>query len=72
MAIVLLAVPKFVEVLKIFARPRPSSAPEGKIGQSWPLYFVHQAFLYNKRFGMLFLLGILLDLVIIKSGIFQF
>jgi len=72
MAIVLLAVPKFMEVLKIFARPRPGTAPEGKIGKSWPLYFVHQAFLYNKRFGMLFLLGIILDLILIKSGIIQF
>ncbi len=69
LAVVLFAIPKYLWAVKIFAKPRPKEKPEGKIGETWPLYLVHQAFIYNKRFGSLFLLGIILDLILIKSGI---
>ena len=69
LAIVLLALPKFLYTAVVFSQPRPTEKPEGILGQAWPLYLVHQAFIYNKRFGMLFLLGLIIDLVLVKTGI---
>lgn len=69
LAIVLFALPKFFRISRIFTRPRPKEKPEGKIGETWPLYLVHQAFIYNKRFGSLFLLGLILDLILTQSGL---
>jgi len=59
MAIVLLAVPAFVKIYPIFFKPKPETAPEGQIG--WPLYFVGYAFYNNRKFGSLFMLGLLVD-----------
>jgi len=70
LAIVLFAIPTFLKIAGVFAKPRPTEKPEGKIGESWPLYLVHQAFIYNKRFGSLFLLGLIIDLILTRSGIF--
>lgn len=69
LAIVLLALPKFLYTAVVFSQPRPKEKPDGILGETWPLYLVHQAFLYNKRFGMLFLLGLIIDLVLVKAGI---
>lgn len=65
-AIVVLAIPKYIWAAKLFAQPRPTEKPEGELGKTWPLYLVDHAFQYNKRFGLLFLLGLIIDLVIGK------
>lgn len=70
LAVVLFAIPKYIWAARIFAKPRPTSKPEGEKGRGWPLYLVDHAFQYNKRFGMLFLLGLIIDLVLVKTGIF--
>ena len=59
MLIVLLALPTFLRIYPRFLQPKPQTRPEGQIG--WPLYFVGYAFYNNRRFGMLFMLGLLLD-----------
>lgn len=64
--LVLLSVPKFIKESKVMAKKRPDKAPEGELGQGWPLYLVHRAFLFNRSFGMLFLLGLIIDVVIYK------
>jgi 1,4-dihydroxy-2-naphthoate octaprenyltransferase len=69
MLIVFLAFPKFLNAIKVFSKPRPSLKPEGKAGEGWPLYLVSNAFVYNRVFGMLFLLGLILDVIVYKSGI---
>lgn len=69
LAIVLFAIPKYLWAVKVFSQPRPTEKPEGKKGEGWPLYLVGHAFEYNKRFGGLFLLGLILDLILTKSGI---
>lgn len=71
MLLVLLAVPMLLSTIKIFVKPRPSSKPEGPQGEGWPLYLVSHAFIYNRRFGLLFLLGLILDVVFYKLGILQ-
>lgn len=56
----LLSAPLAVSLWKIFSAPKPKTPPAWAIG--WPLYFVGIAFIHNRRFGMLYLLGILLDI----------
>jgi 1,4-dihydroxy-2-naphthoate polyprenyltransferase len=59
MAIVLLAVPAFLKIYPIFLKPKPTTRPEGQLG--WPLYFVGYAFFNNRKFGSLFMIGLLID-----------
>ncbi len=62
--IVLLALPKFVQVTRIFARPRPTEAPKEHPRSGWPLWFVSWAFVHNRAFGALFMLGLIADVVL--------
>ncbi len=59
MLIVFLAVPTFLKYYPVFLKPKPAVKPEGQPG--WPLYFVGYAFYNNRKFGSLFMLGLLLD-----------
>ncbi|TNF42151.1 MAG: prenyltransferase [Bacteroidetes bacterium] len=69
LAVVVFAIPKFIWAVKIFSKPRPESEPETLDKGVWPLYLSAHAFIYNKRFGLLFLLGLIIDLILVKSGI---
>jgi 1,4-dihydroxy-2-naphthoate octaprenyltransferase len=57
--IVLFALPTFKMVYPAFLKPKPQTKPEGQIG--WPLYFVGYAFINNRKFGSLFMFGLLID-----------
>lgn len=70
MLIVFLAVPKYIWAYRIYSRPRPESEPEDLDRNVWPLYLSAHAFVYNRRFGGLFLLGLIADVVLIKTGLF--
>lgn len=59
--IIILAVPQFFQTIQYFFKPKPS-APNPKIETTWPLYFASIAFVYNRRFSMLFLLGLIMDI----------
>jgi 1,4-dihydroxy-2-naphthoate octaprenyltransferase len=37
---------------------------------AWPLYLSIHASQYNKRFGALFLLGLILDVIPVKTGVY--
>jgi len=54
--LVLLAVPRLVEVLGHYNRPRPDTPPENY--PVWPLWYVASAFVYTRRAGGLLLLGL--------------
>jgi 1,4-dihydroxy-2-naphthoate octaprenyltransferase len=71
MLIVLLAIPILITTIKTFLVPRPQIKPEGPAGEGWPLYLVSHAFVYNRRFGLLFLLGLIVDVVFYKLGVLQ-
>ncbi len=64
--LVFLAVPTFLKLYPQFLKPRPETRPEGfPEGEGgWPLYFAPQGFLNNRAFGMWFMLGLVLDLII--------
>lgn len=61
MLIVLAAAPSLRRVLMVYRHPRPNGPPAQLPKGVWPLYFVATAFWYNRRFGLLFLAGLVLD-----------
>jgi len=62
--VVFLAVPKARTALAMYAKPRPRERPENWPALAWPLYFVRVAFVHNRRFGLLFLVGLAADVVL--------
>jgi 1,4-dihydroxy-2-naphthoate polyprenyltransferase len=60
--LVLLALKTFGLVYMVYRQPKPAERPERYPAESWPLWFVAFAFLHNRRFGLLFLLGLIADL----------
>jgi 1,4-dihydroxy-2-naphthoate octaprenyltransferase len=66
MALVVLAIPTLLKLCPQFLKPKPETRPEGfPDGQGgWPLYFAPQAFINNRAFGMWFMLGLILDVII--------
>jgi 1,4-dihydroxy-2-naphthoate octaprenyltransferase len=64
--VVFLAVPTFLKLYPQFLKPKPETRPEGfPDGQGgWPLYFAPQSFVNNRAFGMWFMLGLILDIIL--------
>ena len=58
-ALVVLGIPRLIEVLKLFGQPKPNVPPHSYVG--WPLWFVGQAFIHTRRAGALLILGLLLN-----------
>lgn len=56
LVLVIGALPLLWQVIQFYSRPRPEKAPEWYRG--WPLWFVAIAFIHNRRFGGLFVLGL--------------
>lgn len=56
--LVLLAAPTFALVLKVYRQSRPEHMPPEYRADVWPLWFVAFAFLHNRKFGGLFILGL--------------
>ena len=50
------AIPRLLQVLRVFARPRPAEAPANF--PIWPLWYVAWAFLLTRLAGILFALGL--------------
>lgn len=59
--LVFLAVPRLVEVLKHFGKPRPDTPPQNY--PVWPLWYVAAAFVHTRRAGGLLVLGLLIGAV---------
>ena len=55
------ALPLLTLLIRFYSRPKPAEAPEGYRG--WPLWFVAVAFIHNRRFGLLFVTGLALQLL---------
>lgn len=62
--VVLFALPTLRRVVPVFLRPRPTTRPPNFPEHIWPTYLVAYAFRYNRVFGLLFLLGLLADLLL--------
>jgi 1,4-dihydroxy-2-naphthoate octaprenyltransferase len=61
--LVFLALRSFFKILPMFRQPKPDEKPEG-YPDFWPNYFVASAFVHNREFGGLFLLGLIIDTII--------
>ncbi len=60
--LVLLALPRLRQVLKIYNEPKPAEAPQDY--PVWPLWFVSAAFFHNKLAGGMFVLGLIMNLIV--------
>ncbi len=61
--VVLFALPVFRYLWRAYTSPRPTERPPEVPEDVWPLFYVAVAFWHNRRFGSLYLLGLLLDLL---------
>ncbi len=57
-----LALPLLAAVWKIYSQPKPTSKPDN--WPVWPLWYVGWAMALNRRYGSLFILGLILSLVV--------
>ncbi len=62
--LVLLALTAIPLVFGVYLKPKPEQRPDDYPADTWPLWFVAFAFLHNRRFGLLFVLGLIADLVV--------
>lgn len=64
MLLAFFAIPILLQVLTLFKNPKPAEKP-ADYPDVWPNYFVAAAFVHNRRFGSLFLLGLILNTAVI-------
>jgi 1,4-dihydroxy-2-naphthoate octaprenyltransferase len=64
MLVVLFALPTLRMALAVYRQAKPAEAPGGYPAGRWPLWFVGFAFWHNRRFGLLFLLGLIGDVIL--------
>ena len=62
MLIIIFSIPVLLQIIPIFRHPKPEEKPDD-YPDVWPNYFVAAAFVHNRRFGMLFLLGLILNTI---------
>jgi 1,4-dihydroxy-2-naphthoate polyprenyltransferase len=66
--LVLMSLPMFFKnMLSMFRHPKPSERPPDYPAEAWPLWFVGSAFLYTRRFGLLYLAGVVIDTVLQRT-----
>jgi 1,4-dihydroxy-2-naphthoate octaprenyltransferase len=62
LGIVVISLPMLWQLIQFFSEPKPKEPPDWYKG-GWPLWFVGMAFIHNRRFGMLFIGGLALQLI---------
>ncbi len=60
--IIFFTIPVLRQIIPLFRNPKPEEKP-ADYPDVWPNYFVAAAFVHNRRFGLLFLLGLILDTI---------
>jgi 1,4-dihydroxy-2-naphthoate octaprenyltransferase len=58
----------FKLMIPVYRSPRPATMPREYRADVWPLWYVAFAFLHNRRFGTLFMLGLVVEVVLNVSG----
>jgi 1,4-dihydroxy-2-naphthoate octaprenyltransferase len=61
MLVVLCALTLMPTVWRMYRRPYPVERPAGFPPEAWPTYFAAAAFMHNRRYGLLFIAGLLVD-----------
>lgn len=67
LAVVALALPSLWKAAGVYRHPRPSSPPPDLPPDVWPLYLSAVSFVYNRRFGLLFLVGLITEVVLHRA-----
>jgi 1,4-dihydroxy-2-naphthoate octaprenyltransferase len=62
MLIIFFSIPVLLQIIPIFRSPKPKEKP-ADYPDVWPNYFVAGAFVHNRRFGLLFMLGLILNAI---------
>jgi 1,4-dihydroxy-2-naphthoate polyprenyltransferase len=68
--VVFLALTTVPAVWKVFKDPKPVERPEWFREDTWPLYYVAMGFLHNRQFGIWYLLGMIVDVVLRTFKVF--
>jgi 1,4-dihydroxy-2-naphthoate polyprenyltransferase len=68
MFLVLGATTVLPRTIRAYRSPRPSEPPERLPKGIWPLWFVAFAFDHNRRFGVLYVLGLAIDVLLHRLG----
>jgi 1,4-dihydroxy-2-naphthoate polyprenyltransferase len=58
-ALVLLGLPRLIQVLRVYSAPKPEVPPNSYVG--WPLWFVGASFVHTRRAGGLLIVGLILN-----------
>lgn len=61
--VVFLAYPQLRSALAVLRHPKPAERPADYPATAWPIWFVGYAFVHNRRWGSLFLLGLVGEVV---------
>lgn len=61
--------PSFLYVFRMLKSSKPEKMPQGYREDVWPLWFVAGTFWHNRRFGIAYLLALIVDLILTKIGI---
>ena len=61
--IVLIALYTIPKVYKVYKNPKPLQAPADYPPDTWPLWFSATSFYHNRSFGLLLLVGLILNLI---------
>ncbi|MDX1614922.1 MAG: prenyltransferase [Candidatus Promineifilaceae bacterium] len=68
MLVVFLAVFRgFLPIAARFRQPRPTERPADWPEEGWPLYFVALGFYHNRLFGLLFIVGLVADVILANT-----
>ena len=62
--VVFLAYPQLNQTLAVLRQPKPAERPAAYPADAWPIWFVGYAYVHNRRWGSLFLLGLVGEVVV--------
>ena len=62
MLIIFFSIPVLLQIIPLFRSPKPEEKP-ADYPDVWPNYFVAGAFVHNRRFGLLFMLGLIFNAI---------
>lgn len=71
LALVVFGLPALWDSITAYRHPRPAQPPKRFPPNVWPLWFVAFAFRHTRRFGLLYVVGIVLDVVLRRMGLWS-
>jgi 1,4-dihydroxy-2-naphthoate octaprenyltransferase len=69
MLLVVLALRAFALTFRMFQQPKPAERPEWFPADAWPTWLAAFAFYHNRAFGLLFLLGLVIETALRGAGV---